>query len=85
MSRSDGDKENGVFWFDAPSGIVTWTSAKEAEYVIHASGIIKNNKSLKDFNIPYVNFFYFRLAYDSYYWISKIISGMIIFSRYDIS
>jgi hypothetical protein len=80
MSRSDGDKENGVFWFDAPSGIVTWTSAKEAEHVTHASGKMKNNKSLKDFNVTYVDFFYFRLAYDSYYWTSKIIVGVMIFS-----
>lgn len=71
ISRSDGDKENGVFGFDAPSGIVTWTSAKEAEHVIHTSGKMKSNNSLNEFNATYVNFFYFRLAYDSYYWTPK--------------
>ena len=67
MERSEGDKENGVFGFDAPRGIVTGISAKEVENVIHAiTGKMSSIQDLGDFNTTYVNFFYFRLAYDSY-------------------
>lgn len=65
--RSDGDNENGMFWFEAPRGIVTGMSAKEAENVTHVmSGKMSNSQDLAEFNATYVNFFYFRLAYDSY-------------------
>ncbi|NHH96707.1 hypothetical protein DYY66_2040 [Candidatus Nitrosotalea sp. FS] len=67
MERSDGDKENGMFGFEAPRGIVTGMSAKEAENVTHAmTGKMNNIQDLEEFNVRYVNFFYFRLAYDSY-------------------
>ena len=56
-----------MFGFAAPRGIVTGMSAKEAEKVTHAiTGKMSNIQDLEEFNATYVNFFYFRLAYDSY-------------------
>lgn len=56
-----------MFGFEAPRGIVTGMSAKEAENVTHVmTGKMSNSQVLAEFNATYVNFFYFRLAYDSY-------------------
>jgi len=48
-------------------------------------GKTSNIQELEYFNATCTNFFYLRLAYDFYYWMQKIILGMTVFLKYNLS